>query len=367
VIEIAESTKALVCIGSGGVGKTTLAASLALGQAALGRKVFILTIDPSRRLAQALNFKTDGKVYLIETPEIKNSGGSLETSVLQHENVFSEFFIEACASQPNAEKDIQRIKNNRLFRQLSTQLGSSQDFTAIYKLNQLVRSGKYDLVVLDTPPAQHTWQFLQAPEKIAQLFNEGVAQWFRESQDKKGIINRVLNMGTRQVLKALETLTGSEFLIELSLFFQAIQKWQGPLEKQVLDCHKLLVSETTQFLLVTGLDSSRMMEAQLISQEILKEGYKLTGLVLNRFPDWALQDDPKQKIAKTLPDQQIERLKELKKYYLRLTNEVALHQSNFQKNLVLYKSAELRQSDLNINGLLNMYSKIEPLKKMSLS
>lgn len=363
MIKISEKTNALVCIGSGGVGKTTLAASVALGQAALGRKVFILTIDPSLRLAQALNFKTDGKVYAIETPEIKNSGGALQTSVLQHENVFTEFFIEACSSQPSAEKDIQKIKNNKLFRQLSTQLGSSQDFTAIYKLNQLVRSGHYDLVVLDTPPAQHTWQFLQAPEKIAQLFNEGVAQWFRESQDKKGLVKRVLNLGTRQVLKALETLTGSEFLMELSLFFQAIQKWQGPLEKQVLDCHKLLVSDTTHFLLVTGLDSSRMKEAQLISQEIIKEGYKLTSLVLNRFPDWALQND----LDSAASSSNQVRLNELRKYYKRLTSEVAVHQKNFQKNLVLYKSAELRQSDVNINGLLKMYSEIKPLDNMSVN
>ena len=205
---VSEKTKALVCIGSGGVGKTTLAASIALGEAARGKKVYILTIDPSKRLAQALQFEADGQVHTITHPDIKKSGGSLQTSVLQHENVFTEFFIEAASVHSSVQADINRIKNNKLFRQLSTKLGSSQDFTAIYKLNQLVRSGKYDLVVLDTPPAQHTWQFLQAPEKIAQLFNEGVAQWFRESQEKTGLFKKVLNLGTKQVLRVLETLTG---------------------------------------------------------------------------------------------------------------------------------------------------------------
>ena len=354
---VSEKTKALVCIGSGGVVKTTLAASIALGEAARGKKVYILTIDPSKRLAQALQFKADGNVHTINHPEIKKSGGLLQTSVLQHENVFTEFFIEAASVNSSAQADIDRIKNNKLFHQLSTKLGSSQDFTAIYKLNQLVRSGKYDLVVLDTPPAQHTWQFLQAPEKIAQLFNEGVAQWFRESQEKAGLVKRVLNLGTKQVLRALENLTGSEFIIELSLFFQAIQKWQGHLEKQVLDCHKLLVSSTTQFLLVTGLDSSRIKEAQLISQEIIKEGYKLTTLVLNRFPDWVLHDEQ----TANASSNDSPRLNELKNYYSRLIKTMTVEQKNFQKNLVLYKSEEVRQSDININGLLKMYSEMRAL------
>lgn len=357
MFSVSEKTKALVCIGSGGVGKTTLAASIALGEAARGKKVYILTIDPSKRLAQALQFKADGHVHTIQHSEIKNSGGLLETSVLQHDDVFNEFFIEAASANSSATVDIDRIKKNKLFRQLSTKLGNSQDFTAIYKLNQLVRSGKYDLVVLDTPPAQHTWQFLQAPEKIAQLFNEGVAQWFRESQEKKGLVTRVLNLGTKQVLKALETLTGSEFLIELSLFFQAIQKWQGSLEKQVLDCHKLLVSSTTQFILVSALDSSRIKEAQLISQEIIKEGYKLTTLVLNRFPEWVL--DNKQTADTNSKD--LARLDQLRNYYRRLIKTMTIEQKNFQKNLVLYKSEEVRQSDLNINGLFKMYSEMRAL------
>lgn len=357
MFEVPERTKALICIGSGGVGKTTLAASLALGEASKGKKVYILTIDPSNRLAQALQFKPDGDVYSIDHPEIKKSGGSLHTSVLQHENVFTEFFIQAAAANASAQADIERIKKNKLFRQLSTKLGSSQDFTAIYKLNQLVYSGKYDLVVLDTPPAQHTWQFLQAPEKIAQLFNEGVAQWFRESQEKTGFVKKFLNLGTKQVLKALETLTGSEFLIELSLFFQAIQKWQGALEKQVLDCHKLLVSTNTQFLLVTALDSSRIKEAQLISQEIIKEGYKLTNLVLNRFPEWVLHADN----LSGLSSKDLTRLGELRNYYMRLIKSMTAEQKNFQKNLILYKSAEVRQSEVNINGLLKLYSEMRAL------
>lgn len=357
MFNVSAKTKALVCIGSGGVGKTTLAASIALGQAALGKKVYILTIDPSRRLAQALQFKADGAVYTIDHPEIKKYGGLLHTSILQHENVFTEFFIEAAAANSSAQSDIDKIKSNKLFRQLSTTLGSSQDFTAIYKLNQLVKSGKYDLVILDTPPAQHTWQFLQAPEKIAQLFNEGVAQWFRESQEKTGLVKRVLNLGTKQVLKALESLTGSEFLVELSLFFQAIQKWQSALEKQVLDCHKLLVSVETQFLLVSGLDSSRIRDAQLISQEISKEGYNLNSLVLNRFPDWVLHDEQTAKLSA----EDLARLNELRNYYRRLIKSMTSEHKNFQKNLMLYKLAEVRQSELNINGLLKLYSEMRSL------
>ncbi len=184
-----------------------------------------------------------------------------------------------------------------------------------------------------------------------------MAQWFRESQEKTSVVKKVLNMGTKQVLRALESLTGSEFLMELSLFFQAIQRWQGALEKQVLDCHKLMVSANTQFLLVSALDSSRIKEAQLISQEIIKEGYKLTSLVLNRFPEWVLHDE--QTTGLTVSD--MNRLTELRNYYRRLIKSMANEQKNFQKNLVLYKSAEVRQSDVNINGLLKLYTEMRAL------
>ena len=371
MLSLRPKTRALVFIGTGGVGKTTLSASVALAQAALGKKVHILTIDPSLRLAQALGFKADGDTYTISNDEISKLGGTLHASVLNHERVFSDFIANAAVKSA----DVEKIKSNKLFKQLSTRLNGSQDFTAIYQLNQLVQSEKYDLVVLDTPPAQHTWQFLNAPEKIAQLFNEGVAQWFRDSEQNIGLMKKVLNLGTTQVLRALESLTGSEFIKELSLFFQAIQRWQAPLEREVLDCHKRLTSPTTEFILVTGLTQSQLKDSQEISKEILQQGFALSALIVNRFPDWILESGKTtgadelggglsggaQLEGPNNGASELNRFVDLKEYFSTLSQNLVQSQQSFDKNLILYKSAEVRQSEVSVDGLLKTGKKIHEL------
>lgn len=239
MIQIKPTTKTLICIGSGGVGKTTMAASIATGFAYDGKKVLVLTIDPSHRLAQTLGVKTDGDVHRVNLPA--EAKGELFSCVINHQKTF-DWFIQKAASK----SDAQPLLENRLYQQLSGRLSGSQDFTSLVSLLRYVQSEMYDLVILDTPPSQHTWNFLHAPEKIAMLFNEGVAKWFRADDSQTGLIQRMLNLSTTQVLKALETLTGSQFMKELSAFFAAIKTWQKPLENAIADCHRLLISPQTE-------------------------------------------------------------------------------------------------------------------------
>lgn len=333
MIKIQPNTKTLICIGSGGVGKTTLSASLAVGFAFEGKKVLVLTIDPSLRLAQALGIKTDGEIYPVSlSPEAK---GSLFSGVINHQKTF-DWFIQTAAQ--NA--DVSHLLNNRLYQQLSGRLSGSQEFTSLISLYRHVNSGLYDLVILDTPPSQHTWNFLKAPEKISALFNEGVASWFRQGDGENlSLFKKVLNLGTTQVLKALEMLTGSHFMKELSAFFQAIQNWQGPLETYVMNCHRLLVSKETEFFLITALDSSRITEAQKLSREILKQGYRLSTVVVNRVPVWTSEE-----VEKVQP----QRILELLKYYKELESELSLSMTSFKSNLKIYKCFEQNQSSEDI-------------------
>lgn len=343
MIALLPTTKTLICIGSGGVGKTTMAASLGTGFANAGKKVLVLTIDPSQRLAQALGIKTDGELHRVKLN--KDGKGELWSCVIDHKKSFEWFLRNA-----SGEADISALLQNRLYQQLSGRLSGSQDFTSLISLYRFVSSNEYDLVILDTPPSQHTWSFLRAPEKIAALFNEGVASWFRQSDAaKKGVLKKLLSLGTTQVLKVLETLTGSLFMKELSAFFQAIQKWQGPLEKYVMNCHRLLVSNETEFILITALDSSRITEAQKLSREIQKQGYRLTSVIINRIPPWT-RSETNTKSA---------RVTELIKYYEGLENDLQSRLNQFKNSLKVYKCFELRQNSEDVTGLQKNFDRID--------
>ena len=332
----------MICIGTGGVGKTTLAASIGVGLANQGKKVLVLTIDPSQRLAQALGIKMDGEIHAV-----KISGkGKLFSCVINHQKTF-EYFIRNAAEKNNAA--VERLLKNRLYLQLSGRLSGSQDFTSLVSLYRFVTSGEYDLVILDTPPSQHTWNFLKAPEKISNLFNEGIAKWFRDIDgEKQGVFKKMINLGTTQVLKALESLTGSQFIKELSAFFQAIQNWQKPLENYVMNCHRLLTAPSTEFLLVTALDPSRLAEAQKLSREIKTQGYKLTSLVINRVPVWL---DVKAEVDSV-------RMKKLISYYKSLEIDLYNRLTQFKTQLKVYKCFELRQNTEDAQSLQNNFDQI---------
>ena len=345
MISLQPTTKTLICIGTGGVGKTTLAASLGVGFANSGKKVLVLTIDPSLRLAQALGIKTDGELQRVQLNN--NSIGELWSCVIDHQKTFDWFIRHA-----SQNADVEGLLQNKLYKQLSGRLSGSQEFTSLISLFRFSTSNDYDLIILDTPPSQHTWSFLQAPEKIAALFNEGVASWFRQTgSEKKTVLKKVLNLGTTQVLKALEILTGAPFMRELSAFFMAIQKWQGPLETYVMDCHRLLTSPQTEFVLVTTLDPSRLTEAQKLSREIQKQGYKLTSVIINRIPLWTHLEKNKGSY----------RVTELINYYESLEKNLQNRLNQFKNGLKVYKCFDLRQNSDDVQALQKNFNHIIPI------
>lgn len=324
-------TKVLICVGSGGVGKTTLAAALGVLAAQEGLNVLVLTIDPSKRLAQTLGI--EGSKEITEVPGAKFKG-KLWASVIDHRKVFDDFVRRAAESSKKSEGSIsaERIFKNKLYQQLSTTLSGSQEFTALEMLYSCYESGRFDLIILDTPPAKHAMDFLRAPQKLAALFNEGIAQWFRPRQNAGFLIN-LLHTGTRQVLKALENLTGADFIRELADFFLNIESWQEKLEQRTLQVHQMLVDSRTHFCLVTSFDVAKLKEADLFAKEIRKNGYHLTSVLLNRvFPDWILPEveekstDPKKqeifRLARLLRTYYNHRLELYAQFERKLSNDV---------------------------------------------
>ncbi|PWU22381.1 MAG: adventurous gliding motility protein R [Bdellovibrio sp.] len=282
MFEFLNQARVVVCVGTGGVGKTTVAAALAYRAARRGRRVLVLTVDPSQRLKTTLGLATTGDWITVDASELK---GRLCASVMDVQKTFDSFVLKAAETQPEARK----ILDNRLYKQLTTTLGGSQEFSSIENLYAAVGSGEFDLVILDTPPAQHVMDFLNAPQKLASVFTEGIARWFRDPKAHgENFWVSVFQSGTRQVLRVLERLTGSEFMRELSQFFQQIHTWQAQLENRAVESHRILVHPETHFLMVAGFDEAKFIEAEKFSREIKKNGYQLSGLIINRAkPLWA--------------------------------------------------------------------------------
>ena len=284
MIKIGDDIRILVCVGTGGVGKTSLAAALGAMAAEQGRQVLVLTIDPAQRLKTTLGLSDQGDLRDLSHSRIK---GRLAAAVINSKRTFDDFVRRATLNSGAMDK----ILKNKLYIQLSTTLSGSQEFTALEMLYCMHESGEFDLIILDTPPAQHAMDFLKAPQKLGAIFQEKITRWFRlPGGESAGFFSNLFQAGTRQVLKGLELLTGSEFMGELADFFISIQGWQGKLEERVARVNRLLLEPKTQFFLVGSYDRAKLLEARRFGQEITQNGYHLHTLILNRaFPEWLLQ------------------------------------------------------------------------------
>lgn len=275
------SNKVLICVGSGGVGKTTVSASLGVLAAKSGKKVLVMTIDPSKRLRAALGF-SDETQGIVKVPN-QNFKGELHATWLDASQIFNDF-IES--STENRELG-QKLLKNRLYQQLSTTLSGSQEFTSLLQLTKMVDQSDFDLVILDTPPAQHAIDFLEAPEKLHSLFQESVVKWFVGQDQQVGIIRKIIARGTVTVLSALQRITGSDFMIELGEFFKSVNAVQGKITAKATQVRDLLRRPNTRFILVTAFDQAKLREAKELRSYLENEGYGLDGIIVNRaFPKW---------------------------------------------------------------------------------
>lgn len=285
--ELIRQHKVIVCAGSGGVGKTTIAAALAVRAAHLGLKVLVLTIDPAQRLKTALGLEGSVSGYRL-VPEQKFSG-QLYAEMVIAQVAFDEFV----RSHLQSEESVHRLLNNPLYRQLTTHLSGSQEFTSLQRLYTAVQSGDFDLVVLDTPPTQHAIDFLHAPERLFALFQKSITRWFSFPKKSDGLWASLMAKGTKTVFSAFERVTGSEFIQQLANFFQSVEELQETISDLSVGTHRLLLSQQTAFVLVTGYDPIKLKEAEYFRQQLDRGGYKLTTILVNRaFPDWFIQGVP---------------------------------------------------------------------------
>ena len=280
VARLLERKRVCVCAGSGGVGKTTSSAAIALGMAARGAKVGVVTIDPARRLANALGLEElQNEPRRVEDERLASAGleiqGELWAMMLDPKRTFDEL-IERIA--PDAAR-AREIKANAVYREISTAVSGSQEFTAIAKLYDLDREGGFDLLVLDTPPSRNALDFLDAPRRLTSFLEGRALKIFMRPT---GLGMRALGKGAAPVLAALRRVTGVDLLTDLSEFFQLLGDMTGDFSRRAAQVERLLHASTTSFLLITSPQRESIEEAIWFRRTLEQGGLPFGGVLVNR-------------------------------------------------------------------------------------
>jgi anion-transporting ArsA/GET3 family ATPase len=263
-----EGKRMVICAGSGGVGKTTTAAAVALGLAHQGKKVAVVTIDPAKRLATALGLDALGnEPHRVEC----SASGELWAMMLDAKRTFDDL-IERLAPD---ERTRDEVLANRIYQQLSSAVSGSQEFTAIAKLYELDQSREFDVLVLDTPPARNALDFLDAPGRLTRFFQGRAIRIFLKPA---GLFGR----GTGLVFKAMQKVTGVDLLRDLSGFFRALGGMIDGFTERARAVGALLQDPATTFLIVTAPRHDPVAETIFFHRKLREAGMPFGGLVVNR-------------------------------------------------------------------------------------
>ena len=278
--ELLEDKQICICAGSGGVGKTTTSAAIAMGMAAQGKKVAVLTIDPAKRLANSLGLPELGNEERLVDPErFAEHGiemkGELWAMMLDAKRTFDDL-IERHAPD---EETRDRILQNRIYQEISNAMAGSQEYMAMEKLYELHQEARYDLLVLDTPPTRHALDFIDAPERMTR-FIEGRSLQFFLKPGRLGM--RVLGRSGGMLFSALKRITGIDLLQDLSDFFQSFGDMAQGFSERAQRVKELLGQRGTTFLLVTAPEREPIDEGVFFWRRLKEARLPFGGVVVNK-------------------------------------------------------------------------------------
>lgn len=278
----------VVCVGAGGVGKTTLAAALALGAARSGRRALVLTIDPARRLADALGIGALGNEPRAIPREVLArlgvpAGGSLSALMLDMKRTFDDL-VERFAESAEARD---RILENRIYQNVSDALAGSAEYSAMEKVFELSESGEFDRLIVDTPPSQHALDFLEAPQRLLEFLDSSIVQLLLHPAFAAGRFGfRIFQRGTRRVLHVIERVSGVNFLEDVSEFLMAFEGMSEGFRQRARRVNALLLGPETGFVLAAGPASESVAHAEAFLARLQTSRVPLAGVVLNRARVW---------------------------------------------------------------------------------
>jgi anion-transporting ArsA/GET3 family ATPase len=277
------SIRIVVCCGSGGVGKTTTSAALAVRAADQGRRVAVLTIDPARRLAQALGLteldNEPGRVAGVPEP-VNGSGqrGELDAMMLDMRRTFDEM-VQAHTTPDRAAT----ILANPFYQTISSSFSGTQEYMAMEKLGQLAATKRWDLIVVDTPPSRSALDFLDAPQRMSTFLDGRMIRLLASPARAGGrSLRRVLGAGFSLFARAVSTILGGQLLADASAFVQAFDTMFGGFRERATATYALLRSPGTAFVVVAAPEPDALREAAYFVDRLRTEDMPLAGLVLNR-------------------------------------------------------------------------------------
>ncbi len=321
LLPLVRTRKLIVCVGAGGVGKTTTAATIALRAAMEGRRALVLTIDPARRLANALGLQelgnrevqidldalarsgvapgpstgVRGPVGLVpgealrrgaEPPSAPSPRGELWAMMLDPRATLDDVIRRVAPTEGLR----QALEANRVYRHIAGSFSGSQEYMATERLYDVVTSGRYDLVVLDTPPVKNALDFLDSPGRLTRFLDKQIMKWFL-AQETAGVGRRLLAGTSTIVHGLLGHIFGRDFLDELGAFFKLFGELYEGFRERHEHVGKLFAQPSTAFLVVAAPTETAIDVARYFLEELRQRGLPLAGLVLNQV-HVATQDTP---------------------------------------------------------------------------
>ena len=277
--QIINTSQVLVVVGSGGVGKTTSASGLALFAAREGKSVALLTIDPAKRLAQALGLQSlNNKPQSLATE--LTSPGNVDAMMLEPSETFDNLISQAVQTDALRKK----LLANRLYQLIARTLGGMQEYMAVEKLYDLVDQKKYDLIVIDTPPSVNALVFLDAPRRMYTFFSETIVRFFIKEKEKKrkGILGKMKDKAGEIAINVLRKTLSDSFMDDLMEMATAFQSLFAAFRKRGEVVEKILRAKETNFVIVTGPDPLRVSEAEDYSHILKKLGVRPDLWIVNR-------------------------------------------------------------------------------------